>query len=312
MLKILVTGVNGFVGKHLVRELTDRGHQIVGLAQNEPAHDDIKDLLDSHLICDLGDITAVDALPLDDIHAVINLAGLASVGASFDKPDLYKQVNVAVLQNIGNRLVKLKSKARMVAISTGAVYDNDQPMPLTEKSKTVTQGSPYAQSKLLMEQAAAALRKKGLDVVVARPFNHIGPGQREGFLIPDLYKKLIAFKQSGAVVLVGNLKTKRDYTDVRDIAKAYVDLAVAETLEYDTYNVCSGKSYSGLEILNNLLKEMDLEGQVVTEIDSALTRFSDPAELVGSSQRLQEETGWTPSIPLQTTVHDFVADASAV
>ncbi|HTE57633.1 MAG TPA: NAD-dependent epimerase/dehydratase family protein [Verrucomicrobiae bacterium] len=307
MLKILVTGVGGFVGKHLVRELHGRGHTVLGLGNAQAAHPEVADLLESYLACDLSDKTQVDALPFEGVDAVINLAGLARQGDSFKDAEHYKKVNVAVLELLGNRLIKLGTKPRLIAVSTGAVYVSQQPMPLTEASKTDMAGSPYAESKLLMETAAVALRKKGLPVVVVRPFNHIGPGQAEGFLVPDLYAKLKVFADTGQTVMVGNLKTKRDYTDVRDIARAYADLAVSETLEYDTYNICSGESHTGLDILNLLSKELDLEGKVVTEVDSSLTRHNDPAELVGSNQRLQEETGWSPTIPLEQTIADFVA-----
>jgi GDP-4-dehydro-6-deoxy-D-mannose reductase len=307
MLKILVTGVNGFVGKHVVRELKQRGYKVVGLGNSGPAHPEIKDSLEAYHLCDLGDADQVAALPLQDINAVINLAGLANVGASFDAAETYKRINVAVLENLGNCLRNMNSKARMIAVSTGAVYASNQPLPLTERSRTVTDGSPYAQSKLLMEDAAKALRKKGLEVAIVRPFNHIGPGQGEGFLVPDLYKKLLAFKVAGEPVRVGNLHTKRDYTDVRDIAKAYADLAVSQSLDFDTYNICSGASHSGQEILNTFLKEMGLEEKVKIEQDPQLVRPNDPPELVGSHHRLTEETGWEPTIPLKETIHDFVA-----
>jgi GDP-4-dehydro-6-deoxy-D-mannose reductase len=108
-------------------------------------------------------------------------------------------------------------------------------------------------------------------------------------------------------VRVGNLHTKRDYTDVRDIAKAYADLAVSQSLDFDTYNICSGASHSGQEILNTFLKEMGLEEKVKIEQDPQLVRPNDPPELVGSHHRLTEETGWEPTIPLKETIHDFVA-----
>jgi GDP-4-dehydro-6-deoxy-D-mannose reductase len=307
MLKLLVTGVNGFVGKHLARELHSRGHSVVGLGHSPTADPQIADLLDTYMTGDLSSKAEVDALSLDDdLDAVINLAGLARQGASYKDAEHYKKVNVAILELLGTRLLQLDHKPRLIAVSTGAVYDNDQPMPLTERSKTITKGSPYAESKLLMEQAAKALRKKGLSVVVARPFNHIGPGQDKGFLVPDICAKLQAFAKHGDTVLVGNLKTKRDYTDVRDIAKAYADLAASETLAHDLYNICSGSSHAGLEILNILTKEMNLRDKVVVEVDPDLTRMNDPAELVGSHDRLTEETGWEPEIPLEKTIHDFV------
>jgi GDP-4-dehydro-6-deoxy-D-mannose reductase len=242
---------------------------------------------------------------LDKVNAIINLAGLANVGASFGAEELYKKVNVDVLGIIGERLLELKSKSRLIAISTGAVYDPDQPLPLTEKSKVIKSGSPYSMSKLMMEDVAKDLRKRGLDCVTVRPFNHTGPGQAPGFLIPDLFEKLTKFKETGEPVKVGNLSTKRDYTDVRDIVKGYVDLAVSEILEFDLYNICSGTSRSGQDILDLMVEAMGLTGKVKVEVDQSLIRPSDPPELYGSRERLTEETGWEPEIPLEQTIRDF-------
>jgi len=307
MLKIIVTGVNGFVGGHLVRELKSRGHEVVGLGREDAPTQVVRELADTYEICDLTDEAQIAALNLEGIDAIINLAGLANVGASFGAEDLYKKVNVDVLAKLGERLLALKSKTRLVAISTGAVYNPGQPMPLTEESRVISEGSPYALSKLSMEKVARDLRGRGLDCVIVRPFNHTGPGQAPGFLIPDLFQKLTKFKESGEVVRVGNLKTKRDYTDVRDIVKGYTDLAVAETLEHDMYNICSGKSRSGQEILDMMLRAMDLEGKIEVNVDQSLIRPTDPTELYGSNQRLREETGWEPQIPLDQTIQDFVS-----
>jgi GDP-4-dehydro-6-deoxy-D-mannose reductase len=307
MLKIVVTGVNGFVGGHLVREVKSRGHTVVGIGREDKPTAAIQKEADEYIACDLTNEADVAKLDMKDVDAIINLAGLANVGASFGAEELYKKVNVDVLAKLGERLLTLSSSARLVAISTGAVYDPYQPVPLTEKSKVITEGSPYAMSKLMMEDTAKDLRKRGLDCVTVRPFNHTGPGQAPGFLIPDLFQKLIKFKATGEAVKVGSLSTKRDYTDVRDIVKAYADLAVAETLEYDLYNICSGKSHAGQEVLDIMLDAMDLREKVKVEVDQSLIRPSDPPELYGSRQRLTEETGWEPEVPLGQTIKDFVA-----
>lgn len=306
MLNIIVTGVNGFVGGHLVRELKSRGHNVIGLGREAEPTTTVQQFTDSYQACDLTNDAQIASLDLGEVDAIINLAGLASVGDSFGAEDLYKKVNVDVLAKLGERLLELRSKARLIAISTGAVYDPDQPIPLTESSKVYKKGSPYALSKIMMEVAARDLRSRGLDCVIARPFNHTGPRQAPGFLIPDLYQKLSKFKETGDPVSVGNLATKRDYTDVRDVVKAYADLAVAETLEFDLFNVCSGKSRSGQEILDLMLDTMDLKDKPKIEINQSLIRPNDPSDLHGSNERLREETGWEPEIPLEKTIRDFV------
>lgn len=305
MPNLLVTGVNGFVGQHLVRELHARDCRVIGSGQSEPADGAISDLLDEYIACDLVDTKQVERLPLDKVDAVISLAGLANVGASFDRPDEYKHVNIAVLATVCERLLELGLTSRVIAISTGAVYDSNQPLPLSEDSKTVQEGSPYAQSKLLMEQAALDFRARGLGCVVARPFNHTGPGQRPGFLLPDMYQKIRNYQATGEPIKVGRLDTKRDYTDVRDIVRAYADLALAEQLEHDTYNVCSGRSVPGQTIVDLLCKELGAEN-IKIEVDQSLLRPNDPPELYGTYDRLKAAAGWQPTIPLDQTIKDFI------
>lgn len=310
MPKILVTGVNGFVGKHLLRELKTRGHKVIGLGNEPSPYPDVLKLVDKYEVCDLTDATQVARLDLSTVGVIINLAGLANVGASFDAEALYKKINVEVLAKLGQRLYDQKSEARLIAISTGAVYEPNQILPLTESSKTIQDSSPYALSKLLMEDAALKLRKDGLDCVIVRPFNHFGPGQLPGFLIPDLYQKIMQAKQDGGAIRVGNLDTKRDYTDVRDVARAYADLATADTLESNIYNVCSGKPRSGEKILNLMLKKLNVKN-IEVKIDRSLIRPNDPKEIYGSYSRLDKEINWQPQISFEQTIAEYVKWATS-
>ncbi len=307
MQTVLVTGVNGFVGEHLVKELTDQSYSVIGVGREANAQLGITDLLLQYVSCDLINETQVSQLPLAKADAIINLAGLAQVGASFKDPEAYQHVNVAVLTVIGGELLRQGLSPRVVAISTGAVYQASQPLPLTEDSELIREGSPYALSKVAMEMATKSLQNKGLDCIIARPFNHLGPGQGRGFLLPDLYAQIVAAKKTGQPIKTGNLKTKRDYTDVRDVVKAYVQLAISETLRQRTYNVCSGKSVSGETILNLLLEITNSTKQVQMEQDPALLRPNDPIDIYGSYQRLKTETGWQPTIAIKKTIQDFIA-----
>ena len=174
-------------------------------------------------------------------------------------------------------------------------------MPLNEGSETSDKTSPYAKSKLAMEKAVLGYRSHGLDVIVARPFNHIGPGQGPGFLLPDLAAQLMA----GSVVQVGDLSTSRDYTDVRDVVRAYLDLATTKKLSSDIYNICSGKPIKGSKILTMLATEMK-KGQYKTVVDRARIRPDDPNKIFGSYELIKKDTGWKPTIKLEQTIADFV------
>lgn len=308
MKKIIVTGINGFVGGHLAKELFAQDHKVIGVGREENVTPELANKVNDYYSCDLSDYEQVKKLPLNQLSAVINLAGLAAVGPSFDQPDLYMQVNTAVLDTVCKAAIEQNvTGLRILSISSGAVYSSDQAMPLTEESILSPESSPYAASKIAMEKLSLKYREAGLDCVVARPFNHIGPGQMPGFILPDLYKKVTEAQAGGEKIInVGNLTTRRDYTDVRDVAKAYVDLISASTLNHGIFNVCTGRSLSGEEILTMLLTELKAQ-DIATKVDEELFRPSDALDLCGDSSRLSHDTGWAPTIDIQKSIADFVA-----
>lgn len=303
-MRILVTGINGFVGKHLCAELKNHNHYVIGTGLEETLSDNDA-LVDEYIGgVNLTVAESVQTLPLANIDAVINLAALAQVGASFGKLDEYVRVNTLVQTNLAELLLRQNKKARLLAISSGAIYDSAQSMPLSETARIATDASPYAQSKIAMEQELQRFQKHGLDVVIARPFNHIGPGQLPGFLVPDLVSQL----QKGSKITVGNLDTSRDYTDVRDVVRAYRLLVEAEKIG-GVYNVCSGHSVSGRTILNNLIELMKVDDPIIT-VDQTKIRPSDPQDIYGDNSKLVHDTGWKPTIPLIKTLAD-ITQASA-
>jgi len=298
--KVVITGVNGFVGKHLVRELKDHHIEVVGVDRAETVDSSIADLLSDYVVADL----AAGWPKIEGVTAVIHLAGLAAVGPSFDNPQDYININSAIFTNMAEHFLESGDEPRLVVVSSGAIYDPNQPMPLSENS-TVGYTSPYAVSKVLVENQCAYYRNRDLDCIVARPFNHIGPGQKGGFLLPDLYEQLKEIAGSGEHLKVGNLSTKRDYTDVRDVARAYRLLATNENLANNTYNICSGKSMAGDEILK-IVQEMTDTKDVRVEVDQTRARPNDPLDIVGDNSRLKYDTGWQPEIDIKKTVSDFI------
>lgn len=291
-----ITGVNGFVGKHLVRVLHESDLKIIGIGREPDADKDSDGFLKDYTSTDL-----VESWPeIEVVDAVIHLAGLAAVGPSFDSPQTYIEVNGAMITNMCEYYLKQENKPRIVVVSSGAIYDPNQPMPITEDSD-IGLYSPYAVSKVLVEKQCEYYRNRGLDCIVVRPFNHIGPGQGRGFLVPDVIEQL---KERDAIS-VGNISTKRDYTDVRDIVRAYRLLATTPKLNHGVYNACSGTSTSGEEIVD-LLKEALKKPSAEVIVDQSRVRPTDPAEIYGSSARLCEDTGWKPEIELEQTLLDIV------
>jgi GDP-4-dehydro-6-deoxy-D-mannose reductase len=295
---ILVTGVNGFAGTHLVRELNSNNIKVIGIGREDTPSIEIASFLKDYHQADL-----TKSVPITEkFTAIIHLAGLADVGDSFHNPQKYIEVNSSIMTNLGEYSIDKNKKARIIVISSGAVYNSKANMPLTESSE-VSFNSPYSVSKILLENQAAYYRSRGLDCVIVRPFNHIGPGQGAGFLIPDLLNQLNARSN---VVKVGNLNTKRDYTDVRDVVRAYRLLATAPKLDHELYNACSGKAVAGEEILS-LLQNLTGNKKPV-EIDEDKIRPTDAEIIYGSFERLKKDTGWIPEIPLEQTLGDILSE----
>lgn len=301
MLQIVITGINGFVGKHLTRELKSAGHQVIGLDRSETVSPEIAELVDTYLVADLA--TGWPELP--NVDAIIHLAGLAAVGPSFENPQAYININSAIVTNMCEYYLKQDKMPRVVMISSGAIYDPNVPMPISETSP-VAYTSPYAVSKVLLENQAAYYSSRGIECVVMRPFNHVGPGQLPGFLVPDLAEKIRARSSTSDPIQVGNLDTKRDYTDVRDVVRAYRLVATKETrLENPLYNVCSGVSHSGREVLTAIADAMQIETPTVV-VDEKLLRPNDILDIRGDMSRLENEFGWKPTYTFSQTIADFV------
>lgn len=297
---VVVTGVEGFVGRHVVYELTRRGHIVHGVTHHALNDEAFEKSLASLQKADLRSNWPRNL----EADAIIHLAGLASVGDSFTHPQKYIDSNSAMITEMAESLLTDNLNVRVVVASTGALYA--QPTngePIAEQS-SLHLSSPYTVSKRLVELQLAYYRIRGLETIAVRPFNHIGPGQRHGFLVPDLYEAL-RVHSPGSRLAVGNLRTRRDYTDVRDVARAYADIATASSLRHTTYNVCSGTSYSGLEILEILCREMGIEHPEL-QVDPRRMRPSDVESIVGSAHRIRGELGWTPLRTVEYAIRDFV------
>lgn len=308
--KILITGLNGFVGEHLATHIKALGYQVHGIGRDTTPNNKTSGIVDFYTQADLLQKESVTAIDFSNTVAIIHLAGLASVGESFEKPELYRTGNAAMTDNLLTAAKQQGFTGRVVVASTGALYDPNQPLPLSETSKT-TASSPYADGKLKAEAVTLEHVADGLDAVIARPFNHIGPGQSTGFLVPDLYQALTQAKQTHSeTISIGSLTTRRDYTDVRDIVRAYALLALAPNLKNRLYNICSGTSHTGEDILLALQSATDTT-TIKAVTDPSRIRPTDPKELVGDSSRIQDELGWKPEISLETTIQDFVDQKKA-
>lgn len=299
---LIVTGVDGFVGRHVARQAKAAGIAVHGIGYANDVDSTVSELLDTYVTADLQQ--GWPSVPRAD--AVIHLAALAAVGPSFDNPQKYIEANSAMVTHMAESLVAGGFEGTVLTVSSGAVYE---PLGDGVQSEASPIGftSPYVVSKMLVEHQMDYYRRRGLRTVVTRPFNHVGPGQGQGFLVPDLCQQ-VAHHDVTQSMAVGNLSTSRDYLDVRDVARAYLTLATAPQHGHLVYNVCSGVSVAGTEILELICAAMGVPVPE-THADPARYRPVDAQRIAGSSERLRAEFGWAPDYSLAQSIADAVAHA---
>lgn len=244
--------------------------------------------------------------------SIIHLAGLAAVGPSFDEPQTYLNTNSSMVTNMCEAILAVdrSQNTRLLAISTGAVYAPSGEGELITESHRLKMSSPYVVSKVLVENLLSYYSSRGIASVVARPFNHIGPGQGPGFIVPDLWKKLTTLGNSEPLQ-VGNLDTERDYLDVRDVASAYIDLVTADSFVENTFNICSGNSVSGLSILEMICAQLGIDVPEL-EVNQSSLRPNDAMRVRGSAEKLKAATGWQPEYSIEQSIRDFVVTAANI
>jgi len=298
---LAVTGVDGFVGRHVARLAAADGWRVVGLSRAGQLDSGLSSLLFDYHAGDLA-MQWPASLRAD---AVIHLAGLAAVGPSFDRPQEYIETNSAMVTLMCEAMLEWGAPPRLVGVSSGAAYSAETTTEAVDERTPTAPTSPYVVSKLLVEQQLGYYARRGIDTVIARPFNHIGPGQGPGFLVPDLTAALRELPP-GAPLPAGNLATERDYTDVRDVAAAYLMLAGAPSHEHPVYNVCSGRAVAGHELLAVLSSALEIPVPQ-TIVDPARLRAVDNPRITGSAARLRDEYGWAPQIDIAQSIAEFIA-----
>ena len=301
-MRVVVTGATGFVGGHLLAALRAAGHEPVALGgPHDPPPAIAVDLLDSAAVRDVVAGAAPDA--------IVHLAGQAFVPLSVVDPLGTLAVNAT---GTAHALEAARAvRARVLVVSSAEVYGIQRPerMPLDETA-VLRPGNAYAASKVAAETYALAWhRSYGLDVVVARPFNHIGPGQDERFVVASFARQLADIAGGAPPLLrVGNLEAQRDFLDVRDVAAAYV-LLLANGRAGEVYNICSGRPVAIREVLRQLITI----ARVPVEIrdDPERMRSSDLPILSGDATKLRAETGWEPQYSLAASLRDIYEAASS-
>ena len=307
---LLITGIAGFVGGHLV-ELLRAEHPDEGIAGIVRPGKAVPEHLREGvrlLEADLEDAAAVEsAVAAVRPDSIVHLAGQSSVHESWSNPAATLRANVIGLLNVFEAVRRRRLEPRVLVVGSAEEYgavDPDAP-PLTEDAP-LRPLSPYAVSKVAQGYLALQYAlSRDLPVIRTRTFPHTGPGRGEAFA-ESSFARQIAEVEAGRrrpVLAVGNLDAVRDFTDVRDVVRAYRALLDRGTAG-EVYNVCSGRGRSIGDILRSLL---EIAGtQVELQVDRERLRPSDLPSLVGDPRKVREATGWEPRIPLETTLRDLL------
>jgi GDP-4-dehydro-6-deoxy-D-mannose reductase len=303
MSRILITGIEGFAGGHLARHLANAGNTVIGLhwADTQPG---LPAELHRGDICDFDATrTLLEATKPDGI---IHLAGISSVALSESHQMTTYEVNTLGTLKLLEAVRQLQLKCRIILISSADVYGRSNVgRPLNEDLPSLPL-SPYALSKHMTAEAGLFYHRAfGLDVVVLRPFSHTGPGQTTAFVFPKVADAIAQIERSKKEpsIEMGNLQVLRDYTDVRDVVRAYL-LALERCAAGETYNVTSGRPImikEGVDYLCSLAR-------VPVQVQSSAAKFRphDIPLLTGDPSKFAAATGWKPEIPFTQTLSDLL------
>ncbi len=304
-MKSLIIGGAGFVGEYLAKHLAALGQEVfvtkIPAQQTAPAGTAVYDL----------DILEQDRIleVLQEIQpdAVFHLAAQSSVAVSWSNPQMTADINIKGSINLLEVLRRYEKHPRVLLVGSGEEYGQIrlQETPVCEENP-LRPGNLYAVTKACQNMVGRIYAQAyGMDLIMVRPFNHIGPNQSPVFVAADFCRQAaqIEMGKKEPVIRVGNLSARRDFTDVRDVVRAYALLA-EKGLAGETYNIGSGHAVAIREILTMILEQS--AAQIRVEVDEKKLRPVDVPVMEADISKLQEATGWEPQIRLEQTVGDML------
>lgn len=308
MKKALVTGAGGFAGSFLTQLLLSKNIVVSGLVL--PGHDFPND---EHfnkiqkIECDLMDKKHIATIiKSEEFDYIFNLAAFSSASGSFSKPRETLENNIFSELNLLEALSAVKSKAKILIISSADIYGEveEEQLPIKEETPLGPR-SPYAVSKVAQDFLAYQFfLNSNLQIIRVRPFNHIGPGQSTSFVVPDFASQIAKLEQiGGGEIFVGNVDTFRDFSDVRDMVRAY-HLAIEKGKVGEVYNIGSGRAYKIKDILGKLMSFSKVKIKIVK--DTKLIRKSDIKKIYCDASKFKRITGWDIQIPIEKSLFDTI------
>ncbi len=314
MRKILITGFSGFVASHFIEYLYNEklAYEICGISRSEPTIDNSKfaDRLNiSFELADMTDISRVrEIVSYFKPDYILHLAAFSSVAYSWEHPSSSFMNNCNIFLNLVSVVRDVCPTCRILSVGSSEEYGNvsHDDLPIRE-NQIMEPISPYAVARVSQEMLSKVfVDAYGMELVMTRSFNHIGPRQDNRFVVPSFINRILTIKQSGkdeGEIETGDLSIIRDFVDVRDVVKAY-HLLLTKGRKGEVYNICSGKGISLKEVVDIIADEVGVN--VVTRINPEFIRPNDNMEIVGSPYKIESELGWKREYMFRQTIADMV------
>lgn len=313
-MKLLITGFTGFVSTHFLNLLqtSEPGAEVLGIDKNTPGPDftAFPNLNISFKEVDLLNKKAVEEILLAfRPRYILHLASVSSVAQSWQTPLDSFVNNTNIFLNLVEQVRINKIDCRILSVGSSEEYGEvaEKDLPLTEEH-TLKPTSPYAVARVSQEMLSRMYADGfNLDIIITRSFNHIGPGQRDNFVISSFAKQLVQMSKLGPssnTLVTGNVSIIRDFLDVRDVVKAYYAL-LKNGSKGEVYNICSG---NGIKLSDIIIKMCSiLNMKINIETNPQLIRPNENKQIVGSYQKIKNAIGWQPEISLQKSLEDIIS-----
>lgn len=301
MKKVLIFGVGGFVGEYLAREFMSNGYTVYGSDIRKTTSIPENVIFESADLLDAEEVKAL-ILKIHPTH-IINLAAISNVGLSWNIPQKTIAVNVNGALNILESARQCEEMPRVLLIGSSEEYVVTD-KPINEECE-LNANNPYGISKMMQEKFSEIYRERyRMKIFHVRPFNHTGIGQADSFVLPSFCKQVAEIEKSGqpGTMYVGNLSAKRDFVNVKDVARAY--RMIIESDSYDKiFNVGTGKAYSIREMLNYIISLSSWEIKV--EMDLARFRPADNPFICCDYSNIKKTLGWEPEFSIFETIREM-------